>query len=317
MELTTGGVTSSYYFQRNLQGDVVAIYNKNGALKAKYLYDAWDNCTISGETTSYDVANANPIRYRGYYYDSDTGLYYCNARYYSPKWRRFISPDDTAYLDPESVNGLNLYCYCNNDPVNYADPSGHFVLSTFLICLGVGVAIGGALGGYTAYTNDQDVLTGIFTGALLGAAVGAVVGIGGAALSGAMSSVLSKTTTDLMSVLFYGGEFGTWEDYAIAFAFGGLGGSLGSVTGRLSGVAKGAKFVSDVAIRPLTNQLIKSGTRGRSFNAEKYMYDVVTRALTNGGSHSIMRGNIFGMNLKVDFGKSFYRATFRSLYSYI
>ena len=70
------------------------------------------NCTISGNTT---VAKANPIRYRGYYYDDDTGLYYCNARCYSPKWRRFISPDDTAYLDPYSVNGLNQYCYCGND----------------------------------------------------------------------------------------------------------------------------------------------------------------------------------------------------------
>ena len=118
MELTTGGVSSLYYFQRNLQGDVVAIYDTNGTLKAKYLYDAWGNCTIASETTSYDVANANPIRYRGYYYDDDTGLYYCNARYYSPKWRRFISPDDTAYLNPENVNGLNLYCYCNNDPIS-------------------------------------------------------------------------------------------------------------------------------------------------------------------------------------------------------
>ena len=122
---TVGSIASTYYFQRNLQGDVVAIYDTNGTLKAKYLYDAWGNCTIASETTSYDVANANPIRYRGYYYDDDTGLYYCNARYYSPKWRRFISPDDTAYLDPKSSNGLNLYCYCCNDPVNCADPSGH------------------------------------------------------------------------------------------------------------------------------------------------------------------------------------------------
>ena len=72
-----------------------------------------DNCTISGNTT---VAKANPIRYRGYYYD-DTGLYYCNARYYSPKWRRFISPETSA-LNPYVVNGLNAYVYANNDPVN-------------------------------------------------------------------------------------------------------------------------------------------------------------------------------------------------------
>ena len=74
-----------------------------------------------------------PIRYRGYYYDENTKLYYLNARYYSPEFRRFISPDDTSYLDPENVNGLNLYCYCNNDPVNYCDPSGCFAISTLLI----------------------------------------------------------------------------------------------------------------------------------------------------------------------------------------
>jgi RHS repeat-associated protein len=118
MARTVGSTTNAYYFQRNLLGDVVAIYDTSGNMVAKYLYDAWGNCTISSETTNTVVANANPIRYRGYYYDDDTGLYYCNARYYSPKWRRFISPDDTAYLDPESVNGLNLYCYSNNNPVN-------------------------------------------------------------------------------------------------------------------------------------------------------------------------------------------------------
>jgi RHS repeat-associated protein len=101
----------------------------------------WGNCTISGETTDITVAQANPIRYRGYYYDDDTGLYYCNARYYSPKWRRFISPDDTAYLDPHSVNGLNQYCYCGNDPVNYADPSGHSIIASFLVGLAISSAV--------------------------------------------------------------------------------------------------------------------------------------------------------------------------------
>ena len=118
MEYTLNGSKNTYYFHRNLLGDVLGIYDTSGTLVAKYLYDAWGNCTISGETTNYAVANANPIRYRGYYYDDDTGLYYCNARYYSPKWHRFISPDDTSYLNPETVNGLNQYCYCGNDPVN-------------------------------------------------------------------------------------------------------------------------------------------------------------------------------------------------------
>ena len=112
---------------------------------AKYLYDAWGNCTIAGETTNNALAHANPIRYRGYYYDDDTGLYYLNARYYSPKWRRFISPDDTSYLTPESVNGLNLYCYCNNDPVNMVDPSGHKAEWWQWLISGLEVAAGIAL----------------------------------------------------------------------------------------------------------------------------------------------------------------------------
>ena len=192
MELTTGSATNLYYFQRNLQGDVVAIYDTNGTLKAKYLYDAWGNCTISSETTSYDVANANPICYRGYYYDSDTDLYYCNARYYSPKWRRFISPDDTAYLDVESVNGLNLYCYCNNDPVNFADPSGHALVALALIILAASTIIGGVLGGFyegniynnvtgkNSETNAEPLpfgnrLKNILLGATLGLAVGGAI----------------------------------------------------------------------------------------------------------------------------------------------
>lgn len=93
-------------------------------MQAKYSYDAFGNCSITNSTNTH-LANYNPIRYRGYYFDDETGWYFLNARYYSPEWRRFISPDDTAYLDPETPNGLNLYCYCNNDPINYADPSGH------------------------------------------------------------------------------------------------------------------------------------------------------------------------------------------------
>ena len=126
---TSYGETNTYYFQRNLLGDVIGIYDTNGTKVGGYAYDAWGNCTITLNTNG--IATRNPIRYRGYYYDEDTKLYYLNARYYCPEWRRFISPDDTAYLDSESVNGLNLYVYCNNDPVNYADPSGYALETVF------------------------------------------------------------------------------------------------------------------------------------------------------------------------------------------
>ena len=113
----------AYYYQKNLQGDVIAIYDTAGAVQAKYKYDAFGNCTVTNSTNSH-LANYNPIRYRGYYWDSETNWYFLNARYYSPEWRRFISPDDTTYLNPKNVNGLNLYCYCNNNPIMYVDPLG-------------------------------------------------------------------------------------------------------------------------------------------------------------------------------------------------
>ena len=137
-------MTNTYYFQRNLQGDVVAIYDTNGSKKASYSYDAYGNCTTTNSAL-YDIAYNNPIRYRGYYYDRETNFYYLNSRYYNPEWRRFISPDDTAYIDSETPNGLNLYCYCNNDPVNYADPSGHAPKWWESMLIGVGVIAVAAL----------------------------------------------------------------------------------------------------------------------------------------------------------------------------
>jgi RHS repeat-associated protein len=135
---TSAGVTTPYYYRRNLQGDVIEIYDTGNSRVVRYDYDAWGNCTIASGTTDQVIARANPIRYRGYYYDVETELYYLNARYYSPIWRRFISPDSTEYIDSENPNGLNLYAYCNNDPVNYVDPSGRFAISA---TFGIGALI--------------------------------------------------------------------------------------------------------------------------------------------------------------------------------
>ena len=140
MRTTESGTTTTYYFQRNLLGDVIGIYDTNGTKVGGYAYDAWGNCTITLDTNG--IATRNSIRYRGYYYDTETKLYHLNARYYNPEWRRFISPDDTSYLDPECVNGLNLYAYCYNDPVNYADPSGNFVISAWIVGIVVGFGVG-------------------------------------------------------------------------------------------------------------------------------------------------------------------------------
>ena len=114
-----------YYFQRNLLGDVVAIYDTSGNMVAKYIYDAWGNCTISSETTNTAVANANPIRYRGYYFDTEIAMYYLQSRYYDPMVGRFINADNAEYVSLlDEVLAANLYTYCGNSCVNNTDPSG-------------------------------------------------------------------------------------------------------------------------------------------------------------------------------------------------
>ena len=84
------------------------VYNRSGTKVVEYAYDAWGNCTIVYSSND-TLANDNPIRYRGYYLDIENNFYYLNSRYYSPELRRFISPDDTAYLDHGNVNGCDYY----------------------------------------------------------------------------------------------------------------------------------------------------------------------------------------------------------------
>lgn len=195
VQYTSGANTNTYYYLRNLLGDVIGIYNTSGTKVVGYTYDAWGNCTIDSLTTNYDLAHDNPIRYRGYYYDEDTGLYYLNARYYNPEWRRFISPDDTSYLDYKTPNGLNLYCYCNNDPINYADPSGH--LAFWIITALIGAAIGVGITAAVDFIPDQEfnLHWGWYVGAgVLGAAVGAGIGM---AISYSATGTLTASFTDI------------------------------------------------------------------------------------------------------------------------
>ena len=84
-----------------------------------------------------DVAYINPFLYRGYYYDSESGLYYLMSRYYDPEIGQFISPDTQDYLDPETIGGVDLYAYCNNNPVMGYDPTGHWDWGTFWTGVGM------------------------------------------------------------------------------------------------------------------------------------------------------------------------------------
>ena len=121
---------SMYYYIKNLQGDITKIVNHQGKVMVEYTYDAWGNILKekSNVTPSYaTVKEFNPFRYRGYVYDTDTGLYYLQSRYYDPKTGRFINADDTAYVDTNSGTPLstNMFAYCENNHIIFIDPTGY------------------------------------------------------------------------------------------------------------------------------------------------------------------------------------------------
>ena len=116
-----GSTPNTYYYILNLQGDVVQIIDEGGVLQAEYVYSPWGEI-ISAEG---DLAEINPLRYRGYYYDSETGFYYLQSRYYDPENHRFINADTYASTDSGNAISCNVFAYCLNDPVNRSDSDGN------------------------------------------------------------------------------------------------------------------------------------------------------------------------------------------------
>ena len=137
------GTVKTYYYEKNLQGDIVGIMNEAGYKVVSYTYDAWGNpyspvyVYHSGvSATDRDNVKLNPFRYRGYYYDSETGYYYLQTRYYSPELGRFLNAD--GYINANGdILGYNMFAYCSNDPVNKIDPSGEIGLVLLVIGLAV------------------------------------------------------------------------------------------------------------------------------------------------------------------------------------
>ena len=114
-----GSTPNTYYYILNLQGDVVQIIDEGGVLQAEYVYSPWDE-VISAEG---DLAEVNPLRYRGYYYDSETGFYYLQSRYYDPENHRFINADCYASTGQGFI-GTNAFSYCGNAPSSRTDGYG-------------------------------------------------------------------------------------------------------------------------------------------------------------------------------------------------
>jgi RHS repeat-associated core domain len=131
---------TAYTYEKDAQGDIIGLFDSSDNEVVKYSYDSWGKLIGIGGSLADTLGKGNPFRYRSYYYDSESQLYYLQSRYYNPEIGRFISEDDSGHHDDNDPISSNLYAYCNNDPVNFIDPSGNTAveitkdLAYFLIC---------------------------------------------------------------------------------------------------------------------------------------------------------------------------------------
>lgn len=259
-----------YIYERNIQGDVLRIYRKDDlALVAEYHYDAYGNHEVS-DITGTGIGYINPFRYRGYYFDSETGWYYLNARYYSPAMGRFISPDELSILDEtkSQINGLNLYMYCGDNPVMNVDPSGHFIFS--LLAVVIGAAIGTTISAATNIVSQgiqngwgninwgEVALSAVIGG--IGGAIGATgIGLGGQILISAGLSAAQSMGTDIIN-----GNPINWNsafDSALLGAISGLlgGGGAQSSKSMTSTLFKAMPFKSSNVVKNTISKFFIGG----------------------------------------------------------
>ena len=238
-----------YYYIKNVQNDIVAIADKNGDIVANYYYDAWGNVTqITGNTA---LAQTNPLRYRSYYYDSETGYYHLKSRYYSPEVGRFLNADDSEIIDGGNDHILenNLFAYCFSNPVNMTDDTGHWPkwatnlvkVGIGALAIGIGVAATVATGGAAA-----PVLVASLKIAVTSAAIGAAIGAG-------TNAVNHRASTGSWNGVGKAALSGAVDGAADGFMWGGI--SAGATFTTVA--AKGAKIQQIGKLKP-TNKSGKS-----------------------------------------------------------
>ena len=148
---------SKYFYLRDSLGNIIGIIDSTGKIVVEYVYNAFGKIIdILGEMKDTIGVN-NPMRYKGYYYDCETQMYYCKSRYYNSDFCRWISGDSEKYIDTETPLGLNLFIYCNNDPANKYDPTVHIAFwAIVLLALAVVSTIATANDIYQIARGEDD-----------------------------------------------------------------------------------------------------------------------------------------------------------------
>ena len=245
---------TTFYYVLNAQGEVVRLVNSSGTTYASYEYDAWGKIV---DQQSYNsnfpyLHIVNPIRYRGYYYDTETGFYYVSSRYYDPEIGRWINADTTDVLTatPMGLTDKNLFAYCDNNPVMRADYGGDFW--HIVVGAAAGALIGGVVKAVSNAIEGKSLTDGLATAMLAGAASGALastgVGIVGMVAGNAAISMAENAANQVI-------ENKGFNNFDVGDML--IDGAIGGVSGALGGAGKGTKHLTN-----LGKQTVK-----RTFNA--------------------------------------------------
>ena len=256
---------TEYYYLRNGQNDIVGLMDESGVRVVEYIYDAWGKLISTTGTLATTLGADNPFRYRGYYYDTETGLYYLTTRYYDPEVCRFISAD--VYMSTgQGVLGGNMWAYCGNNPVNRYEVDGkcwNIVIGavigaiTGVVSQVVSDALTTAVSGELTISNWQT-----YVGAFVGGAVGGAIlgGTGNVGLANAASGFVT-TGVGLALEKATGVSDKSWAEIGVnAIADGAISYGLGKLPG-LKKVTKGRNSMSAVYKSGLTK--LRNGTARR------------------------------------------------------
>ena len=246
---------AEYFYIRSLTGNIEKVIDSNGNIRVEYVYDAWGSVlSITGDAK---IKGVNKFLFKGYYYDFETSLYYCNSRYYNPEWGRWLNADDVSYLNPQSINGLNLYAYCGNNPVMYCDPNGNSFISWWnnlspgwKIAFGLGIIVGfGLLTVATAGAGTGAALASVFSATMAPSALSAICAgaFVGSALIGTGGFIIGGIGN---------GDGWSWENAANGLGIGVVAGAV--IGGAWGGIHYALQYIGQMPVKMDINDLFNN-----------------------------------------------------------
>lgn len=254
--------TQNYFYLKDSLQNILGIVDENGERIVGYESNAYGKTYVYFDNSKINLAEINPFRYKGYYFDEESEIYYCTTRYYVPEWCRWLNIDNPLFIENEYSSTNNLFCYCKNNPVNYIDKDGQLFLSAIII----GAVIGAAVGvGYSCYNQNKEngtinwkkVLIAGAIGAITGAVAFSNVGIIGATAVGRVSSFVGSVGDDLID---NGGDFSNvdYKKAAIAGIFGAATATISAYLSKLLKLNVEKMVMKNASVSKFSNILAKA-----------------------------------------------------------